>query len=136
MNGRAACRRLVFRCVFVACCAVAAWTPVASDTPPNILLVTIDTLRADRIGAYGYAAGHTPALDGLAARGVRFEQAMAHAPLTVPSHVSILTGQYPSRHGARDNGTAVLDSHADTVASLLRDRAYRTGGFIGSFLLA
>jgi arylsulfatase A-like enzyme/Flp pilus assembly protein TadD len=61
---------------------------------------------------------------------------MAHAPLTVPSHVSILTGQYPSRHGARDNGTFVLDSHAATLASVLRERGYRTGGFVSSFLLA
>src|SRR6476646_1056348 len=103
------------------------------DTPPNIVLITIDTLRADRIGAYGYAAGHTPALDRLASRAVRFDQATAHAPLTVPSHVSILTGQYPSRHGARDNGTFVLDARAATIASLLRDHGYKTAGFVASF---
>jgi hypothetical protein len=111
--------------------------PVASESvqTPNIILITIDTLRADRIGAYGYSAAHTPALDGLAARGVRFEEAMAHAPLTVPSHVSILTGQYPSRHGARDNGTFVLDARVATIASVLQERGYRTGGFVSSFLL-
>ena len=78
-------------------CAVAAVDAPGSDAAdgPNILLVTIDTLRADRVGAYGYTPAKTPASIGLAASGVRFADATAHAPLTYPSHVAILTGRYP-----------------------------------------
>jgi choline-sulfatase len=103
---------------------------------PNVILITVDTLRADRIGCYGYAPARTPALDGLAARGARFDQATAHAPLTVPSHVSILTGRLPSAHGARDNGAYVLDARTPTVASILRGAGYKTAAFVGSVLLS
>ena len=75
---------------------------------PNVLLVTIDTLRADHVGCYGYRAAATPTLDGLAARGVRFATAVAHVPLTGPSHTSILTSRTPLGHGVRDNGGYVL----------------------------
>ena len=79
-----------------------------SRTPPNLLLITIDTLRADRLGSYGHAGAATPNLDGLAARGVRFATAVAHAPLTAPSHASILASLNPLRHGVRDNGRHAL----------------------------
>ena len=75
-----------------------------ATTRPNVLLVTIDTLRADHVGCYGIPAASTPTLDALARRGVRFETAVAHAPLTGPSHASILTGQTPLGHGFRNNG--------------------------------
>lgn len=102
---------------------------------PNILLVTIDTLRADRVGAYGYRAGSTPSLDRLAARGVRFADAVAHVPLTYPSHVSILTGRYAGSFGVRLNGTPVLDTAAVTLAESLSAAGYKTGAFIGSTVL-
>src|SRR3990170_7875206 len=69
----------------------------------NLLLITLDTTRADRLGCYGYKPGATPTLDALAARGVLFENAFAQAPLTLPSHCSIMTGRYPREHGVRDN---------------------------------
>ena len=99
----------------------------------NVLLVTIDTLRADRVGAYGSAAALTPAIDRLAAQGLRFESVRAHAPLTLPSHASLLTGRIPPRHGVRDNGTYRLDpSHAlpaAIAASLTaRERSAAPGG--------
>src|SRR5262245_20017333 len=75
---------------------------------PNVLLITIDTLRADRLGCYGYRNATTPTLDGLAARGVRFKTAVAHTPLTGPSHASILTGLSPLGHGFRNNSGFVL----------------------------
>lgn len=103
--------------------------------PPNVVLVTIDTLRADRLGSYGYTAGRTPFLDGVAAAGLRFEEAVTHSPLTFPAHVSIMTGLDPSAHGARDNGTYVLDPEAWTLAEALHDAGYRTGAFVGSFVL-
>ena len=89
---------------------------------PNVLLVTIDTLRADRLGCYGYTRAATPVLDGLAARGARFRTAIAHAPLTAPSHASILTGRTPLGHGVRDNGAYVLPAGVRSVAEDLGAR--------------
>ena len=103
--------------------------------PPNVLLVTIDTLRADRIGAYGYAPARTPVLDRLSASGVRFADATAHVPLTHPSHVAILTGRYPSTFGARLNGMNPLPAAATTVAERLKPAGYRTGAVVGSVVL-
>lgn len=100
----------------------------------NVLLVTIDTLRADRVGAYG-ATYATPALDALAAAGIRFTRAYAHAVMTLPSHASLLTGQVPPRHGVRNNGTFRLGSEADTLAERLKHAGYRTGAFVGAFVL-
>jgi choline-sulfatase len=102
---------------------------------PNVLLITVDTLRWDHVGAYGAAGVATPALDGLAARGVRFETAIMHVPLTAPSHASILTGLIPVRHGVRDNGAFVLPASLPTLATLFRDAGYATAGFISGFPL-
>lgn len=102
---------------------------------PNVLLITIDTLRWDHVGAYGASDVSTPALDGLAARGVRFETAIMHAPLTAPSHASILTGLTPIRHGVHDNGAFVLPASLPTLATVLRDAGYATAGFISGFPL-
>lgn len=102
---------------------------------PNILLITIDTLRADRLGCYGYAKASTPTLDALAARGVRFATAIAHVPLTTPSHASILTGLTPLRHGVRDNGAYSLPAGIPTVAEAFRTAGYRTGAVVSAFPL-
>ncbi len=100
----------------------------------NVLLVTIDTLRADALGSYGGRAA-TPNLDALAARGARFTFAHSHAVLTLPSHASILTGRYPYEHGIRDNGGfRVRDSEA-TLATRLKPRGFSTGAFISAFPL-
>jgi arylsulfatase A-like enzyme/Tfp pilus assembly protein PilF len=103
--------------------------------PPNLLLVTLDTVRADRIGAYGYQAARTPALDRLSGAGVRFADATAPAPITGPSHAALLTGMYPGRLGVRDNVTTPLPDDAVTLAETLSARGYQTGGFVGAFLL-
>jgi arylsulfatase A-like enzyme/tetratricopeptide (TPR) repeat protein len=111
-------------------------TPAASPAGrPNVLLVTIDTLRADRVGCYGHAAAATPTLDGLATRGVRFATAVAHVPLTGPSHACILTGLTPLRHGFRDNGGYVLLPQARTAAEEFRQGGYRTAAFVSGFPL-
>jgi choline-sulfatase len=99
-----------------------------------VVLITIDTLRADRVGAYGWRAARTPAIDALAARGVRADQAYAPAPITLPSHASLLTGVYPPRHGARHNGMRVKTS-VPTLAEMLRARGFATGAFIAAFPL-
>jgi arylsulfatase A-like enzyme/predicted Zn-dependent protease len=103
---------------------------------PNLLLVTIDTLRADRVGAYGYAAAETPVLDALAARGVRFEQAQSAIPLTGPSHATIFSGLYPPSHGVRDNVAFSLDARHRTLTSLLKAAGYRTGAFVAAYPVA
>jgi arylsulfatase A-like enzyme/Tfp pilus assembly protein PilF len=102
----------------------------------SLLLVTIDTLRADRVGVYGHAGAETPNLDGLARRGARFEHADAAAPLTGPSHATILTGHYPPVHGVRDNVTFALDPRHATLATLLRRRGYRTAAFVAAYPVA
>lgn len=101
----------------------------------DVLLVTIDTLRVDRVGAYGGRAGLTPALDRLAAAGVRVEHAYTPAPLTLPAHASLLTGRLPPRHGARDNGIFRVDEATASLGSLLRAEGVATGAFVGSFVL-
>ena len=101
---------------------------------PNILLITLDTMRADRIGAYGYGSAATPALDQLARDGVRFEDATSQSPLTGPAHTALLTAVLPTRLGVRTNAVA-LPSHAVTLAERLKDSGYRTGAFIGAFVL-
>jgi arylsulfatase A-like enzyme/Tfp pilus assembly protein PilF len=97
--------------------------------------VTIDTLRADRVGCYGATKASTPNLDALASRGTRFETAIAHAPLTAPSHASILTGLLPLRHGVRDNGSFSLPPAVPTLAENFRARGYRTAAFVSGFPL-
>jgi arylsulfatase A-like enzyme/Tfp pilus assembly protein PilF len=101
----------------------------------SLLIVTLDTTRADRIGAYGYPNIETPNLDRLADDGVVFEQAESVAPLTLPAHSSIFTGLFPPSHGVRDNGGFYLDENSVVLAEILRDSGLRTGGFVGSFVL-
>ncbi len=101
----------------------------------NLLMVTLDTTRADRLGAYGFSRGATPHLDRLAEEGVVFEHATAAVPLTFPSHTTIFTGQYPTRHGIRDNGGFFLDPSVTTMAEVMKEAGYATGGFIGAWVL-
>ncbi len=108
--------------------------PSADARGFNLLLVTLDTVRADHLGAYGDAAAATPALDALAAEGVRFADAQASAPLTLPSHVSLLTGLAPPHHGVHDNGGA-LRADVPTLATRLARAGYRTAAFVGAFVL-
>ena len=104
------------------------------DGNRNVLLVTIDTLRADALGAYGGEAA-TPNLDRLAAEGLRFTAAHAHTVVTLPSHTSILTGLYPFSHGVRDNAGYRLAPGATTLATVLKHAGYSTGAFVGAFPL-
>lgn len=118
----------------VVACGRTSPPPASARAPRNVLLITIDTLRADHVGAYGYSRARTPALDGLARHGVLFERAYAVAPITLPSHATILTGRYPPGHGARDNGMQV-SAAVPTLATELRARGFRTGAFIAAFPL-
>jgi arylsulfatase A-like enzyme/Tfp pilus assembly protein PilF len=115
----------------------AAWFVPAGRVsgPRNVLLVSIDTLRADRLGSYGHARAATPVLDRLASEGIRFENAATVAPLTLPAHASLLTGTFPTAHGVRDNGGFYVADDEVTLAETLGARGYRTGGFVGAFVL-
>jgi arylsulfatase A-like enzyme/Tfp pilus assembly protein PilF len=104
-------------------------------TRPSLLLVTIDTLRADRVGAYGSRAGLTPALDRLAAEGWTFENAVSAVPLTLPSHATILSGLDPLHHGVRNNGTSVFPEKIETLATRLKAEGYGTGAFVAAVVL-
>jgi arylsulfatase A-like enzyme/tetratricopeptide (TPR) repeat protein len=102
---------------------------------PNIILITLDTTRADHLACYGYPDVRTPNLDSLAHRGALFEQCASVAPLTLPSHCSILTGMYPTYHGVRVNGNTALSEEQTTLAEVLSAQGYHCGAFIGAFVL-
>jgi arylsulfatase A-like enzyme/Tfp pilus assembly protein PilF len=125
--------------VLLAVAAVFAWryygrtAPIPTVDPttarPNVVLITIDTLRADRL-----RRGFTPAIDALAAGGVRFDAARTVVPLTLPSHVTIMTGALPLAHHVRENGV-VFKPGPPPLARILHDAGYRTGGFVGAYVL-
>jgi arylsulfatase A-like enzyme/Tfp pilus assembly protein PilF len=101
----------------------------------NLVVITLDTTRADRLGAYGYPNAGTPHLDALAADGVLFEHASTAAPITLPAHSSLFTGRFPPQHGVRDNGGYFLSDKEQTLAETLKARGYATGGFIAAYVL-
>src|SRR5687768_5287989 len=109
--------------------------PETAAGPPDVILITIDTLRADALGFAGNRNVQTPFLDRLARESVVFTSAHAHNVVTLPSHVNILTGLYPYQHGVRDNAGYTLDPKFQTVAGLLKQRGYATGAFVGAFPL-
>jgi len=110
----------------------AAERPVADG--PSVLLITLDTTRADRLGCYGNAQKATPHLDAIADEGVLFRRAFAHTPLTIPSHATILTGQYPDRHGIRDNGDHFLGDEANTLAERFHAAGYDTAASVAAYV--
>ncbi len=101
----------------------------------NLVVVTLDTLRADRLGCYGFRDVATPHMDAIAEEGVVFEQATATAPMTLPSHASIFTGLIPPHHGVRDNGGFFVEEEAVTLAERLQKSGWTTGAFIGAWVL-
>ena len=107
---------------------------ISAAAKPNLLLITIDTLRADRLGCYGRKEAHTPNLDALAQKSLLFENAISEAPLTLPSHTSLLTGRYPFHHGVRDNAGRLSESES-TLAEILKANGYHTYAAIGGFPL-
>jgi arylsulfatase A-like enzyme/Flp pilus assembly protein TadD len=105
----------------------------AVSSAPNVVLVTIDTLRADRVGAYGRAGAHTPTLDRLAREGVLLEEAVVQVPQTRPSHASMFTGLLPYEHGLRDNYSPPLAAGTPTLATVLRAAGWDTAAFVGAY---
>jgi choline-sulfatase len=117
-----------------ACGQTSPQKPRQKPSPPDVFLITIDTLRADHVGCYGYKQVETPELDALAADGVRFTQAFTHSPITNTSHITILTGLLPSVHGVTDFAVPLSSQHV-TAAELLKRRGYQTAAFIGAVIL-
>lgn len=109
--------------------------PMRLPSELNLLVVTIDTLRADRLGCYGYHQARTPVIDSVAASGVRFDNAYSHQPVTLPSHTTLFTGTHPAYHGISDNGIFALPDEAVTMAEVLKGAGFSTGAVIGAFVL-
>ncbi len=114
---------------------LASCSPASDSSAYNLILVTLDTTRPDRLGCYGYAKASTPNLDQIAQEGILFENAVCPSPSTVPSHASIMTGLYPPHHGVRVTGRHSLPPHILTLADLLKKEGYRTGAVISGYPL-
>src|SRR3954462_10363015 len=130
MSRRAAARLVLAASVGGVLIGCGRGTPAEPRARVNILLVTIDTFRADRMGV-----GVAPAIDRLSASGLRFTAARSAVPLTLPSHATIHTGLLPPLHGVRENGIDVLGASHPTVARLLKGAGYDTAAFVGAFVL-
>src|SRR5712692_6515090 len=118
--------------------SVLLWAPAvlaAAGPSPNVVVITIDTLRADHLGCYGYKQIRTPNVDSLAADGVRFEHAYTPVPVTLPAHTVIFTGTYPMLSGMHDFAANKLNPTQPTLASVLKEQGYTTGAVIGSAVL-
>ncbi len=117
--------------------AVSGWRYARASAPVGgpIILLSIDALRADRLPAYGYAAGHTPAIDALAKDGIVFERAYSHVPQTLPAHASLLSGRLPFETGVRDGAGFKVAEDERMLAEMLADRGYATAGIVSSFNL-
>lgn len=115
-------------------CACKKSTPLP-PAQPNVIVITVDTLRADHLGCYGFEQARTPNIDALAAQGVRADHAMAAAPITLPSHTTIFTGLNPPAHGVRDNGLYKVPDEAETLAERLKAEGYRTQAFVSAWVL-
>ncbi len=117
------------------CCFAAAGSWAAAGATPNVLVVTIDTLRADHVGCYGYKQGKTPNIDSLAADGVLFRRAFTPVPITLPSHTVIFTGTYPMANGMHDFSGNRLGSTQPTLAGILQAHGYTTGAVVAAAVL-
>jgi arylsulfatase A-like enzyme/Flp pilus assembly protein TadD len=105
------------------------------DRDFNVILISVDTLRADRVGCYGFDRIETPTMDLFAERGVKFDNCYAPTPLTLPSHTTLLTGTQPIFHGVRDNGGFLVPPELTTMAELFKARGYDTAAFVAAYVL-
>ena len=135
MRGHSRRAAIAAGILLLACASAACGRSSAAAPVRNVILITIDTLRADRLGCYGGRKIYTPNLDAFAADGVLFEKAFTPVPLTAASHATMLTGRYPITHGLRNNGTSVLSDQETTLAEILRDHGMRTGAIVSCLVL-
>jgi len=128
-------RRVLLLAIFLAACSRHE-TPAVTETPKQVFLISIDTLRADHLPAYGYRNGSTPNIDALRKESILFANAYSHVPLTLPSHVSILTGELPPDNGVRNNIGFPFDAPKHpTIPSLLKQKGYATGAAVSAYVL-
>jgi arylsulfatase A-like enzyme/Flp pilus assembly protein TadD len=133
--------KVLFNAAFILVALGLDWPNLASNSrsdasgATNAILITVDTLRADRLECYGYRRIKTPNINQLAQEGILFSKAYAHVPLTLPSHWSILTGTYPLFHGVRDNAYFEFRRDIPTLTEVLQSKGYATAAFVGSFVL-
>ena len=127
--------RIAISLIVVIVLGIAIYVVFPRPRPRNVILVSIDTLRADRLGTYGYKPIRTPHIDRIAREGVVFENAATATPLTLPAHASIFTGRTPLRHGVIDNFGSLLAEDEQTLAEALAARGFATAGFVGAFVL-
>lgn len=121
----------------LACDSGAPVTPPSAPPPvarPDVVVITLDTVRADRLGAYGHGGAQTDTLDALAAAGLRFTRAYSVLPLTIPAHATLFTGLFPFHHNIRDNGAGVLADSFTTMAELFQAQGYATGGSAAAYV--
>ena len=115
---------------YLACTPETPTTSVSKVTPQkdfaNVVFITMDTTRKDRLGTYGYGEGKSDSIDRFASQGYRFENAYSSIPLTTPAHASMLTGLYPPHHGIRNNGDAILPDAIETLPEILQTEGLRT----------
>jgi arylsulfatase A-like enzyme/Tfp pilus assembly protein PilF len=111
------------------------WERIRKGQDYNCILITVDTLRADRIGCYGFSYIDTPTMDLFASRGIKFERCFSQTPLTLPSHTTIMSGTLPLFHGVRDNGGFVVPKDLKTLAEVFKSKGYDTAAFIGAYVL-
>jgi arylsulfatase A-like enzyme/TolA-binding protein len=124
-----------FLLILTALTALQAAAQPPKKAPANVILITIDTLRADHLGCYGYRQIKTPNIDALAEDGIRFERAFTAVPVTLPSHTAMMTGTYPMFSGMHDFAANKLSPQQPTLASVLKQSGYTTGAVIGSAVL-
>jgi arylsulfatase A-like enzyme len=129
-------RRVIIALVVVASAGAALWRHGGSPSPAHVVIITLDTTRADRLSPYGFADSPMPGLERLAREGVVFDQAMSVAPLTLPAHTSLFTGLFPPHHDVRDNAAPALAARYTTLAETLSSHGYCTGAFVSSVVLA
>src|SRR5258707_9063514 len=125
----------LFSCVWMAGLAFAPPSRAAVKAQPNVVIITVDTLRADHLGCYGYKQIRTPNIDALAADSVRFERAYTPVPVSLPAHTAIFTGTYPLLSGMHDFSGNKLSPNQPTLASVLKQQGYVTGAVVGSAVL-
>ncbi|MFQ5722714.1 MAG: sulfatase-like hydrolase/transferase, partial [Candidatus Aminicenantales bacterium] len=101
----------------------------------NYILITVDTLRADRLHCYGFTPIETPIIDSFASRGIKFERCISQTPLTLPSHTTIMTGTLPLFHGVRDNGGFLVPPELVTLAEAFKEKGYATAAFVAAYVL-
>ncbi len=135
MVGKYLYNRLLVVIIVIALLSILAYAKLINKEPINIILITLDTVRADHLSCYGYKKDTSPNIDYFAKNGILFENTITTAPITLPAHASILTGKYPYKINVRNNGNYILPSNTKTIATELKKEGYKTAAFVSAAVL-